>query len=228
MSYHGAVITIIFWHGLFKKLFTTCTSRVFALMPPMIPCAGGFFSWLVCFCDPYYKLKGTFPSAPPQVSRTLDHRKLEQKVKECDMFPWLELSPQAAFPGRIPIPFSASAIKPTQFYLDLWLMDTVSLVRTWRGTGPRIWAGDWHFIWRIKEGTKWINDNPSQVSNLVSIVCITFVFGIDPGIVFSNKWGWRTFLVVKVCKCACWVRHSPCSLSCCPLFSSQDARNLIM
>lgn len=63
------------------KNFTTCTSEAFALIPPKGPCAGSFLSWHLSFCE------GTFPSATPCISKNLGPRKLERKVKECDMFP---------------------------------------------------------------------------------------------------------------------------------------------
>lgn len=101
-------------------------------------------------------------------------------------------------------------LNQAQFHADSWLMHTVFLVRTWRGTGPRIWPGHWHFIWRIKEGTEWVSDKPFQFSNLVSVFCITFVFGVDPAIVLSNDWTLSTFPAVKGASVPCRERHSPC------------------
>lgn len=173
----------------------------FALSPPNGPCAGSFLSWHFFFCEPYYKWKGTFPSATPCISKNLGHRKLERKVKECDLFPCLKLSPQVAFLGHVPISVSASAVKLTQFYLDLWLMDTVFLLRTRRATWPRIWPGDWHFIWRIKEGIKWINDKLSQFSNLVSIFCITFVLVLTQVQYLAGIGNKVPFLLQKSWKC---------------------------
>lgn len=52
-------------------------------------------------------------------------------------------------------------------------------------------------IWRIKEGTKWINDKTFQLQTWISIFCITFVFGVGPGMVLSSDWKLNTFLVEK-------------------------------
>ena len=38
---------------------------------------------------------------------------------------------------------------------------------------------------------------PFQFSNLISIFCVTFVFGVGPGMVLSRDWKLNTFLVEK-------------------------------
>ena len=38
---------------------------------------------------------------------------------------------------------------------------------------------------------------PFQFSNLISIFCITFVFGVGPGMVLSSDWKLNTFVVEK-------------------------------
>lgn len=189
--------------------------------PPSCRCLCWKLSLLVPLLSrPLGQVKGTFPPAPPCISRK---ELRSHKSRSVTCVHGCSSVHRQLFQGVFQFLLAPLLLNQTQCDLDPWLIDTVFLVRTWRGTGPRIWPGDRLFIRRIKEGTKWINDKPSQFSHLVSIFCI-FGAGRRP------RCGTQQPLERKSLSCCKWCeRAMSCAVSHvlslpCPTFSSQNTR----